>query len=95
MAEIIQFPGVISSQAMRARKRLDTLIDILHEAHINHSEAWAHLAETFVDYQQAFLAYAFLVGEDAVEEVYWELFNGENSPSQEPFQWDFEHVYDW
>jgi hypothetical protein len=41
------------------------------------------------------MAYAYLVGEDNVEEEYWELFLGGEFNSQDTFQWDFEYVYDW
>ena len=95
MAEILKFPSNNKKQGSRARARLNELIDEVHGYSTEHSEAWTKLAISFTEYQQAFMAYAYLVGEDNVEEEYWELFLGGEFNSQDTFQWDFEYVYDW
>lgn len=95
MAEIIKFPSKIDKAGVQARKRLNELIDIINFSSWEHSEAWTRLAISFTEYQQAFMAYAYLIGEDNVEEEYWELFLGGDYESQDIFQWDFEYVYDW
>lgn len=95
MAEILKFPSKVEAAGKHARTRLNELIDIVHFASMEHSEAWTKLAINFTEYQQAFMAYAYLVGEDNVEEEYWELFLGGEYDTQDIFQWDFEYVYDW
>ena len=95
MAEIIKFPSKIEKAGVQARKRLDELMDIINLSSAEHSDAWMRLAISFTEYQQAFMAYAYLAGEDNVEEEYWELFLGGDYESQDIFQWDFEYVYDW
>lgn len=95
MGEVIKFPSSAEKHGEQARARLNELIDIVHDFSVKNSETWANLAISFTEYQQAFMAYAYLVGEDNVEEEYWELFLGGEFNSQDTFQWDFEYVYDW